>query len=91
MMKISSADLMTQTGGLYKSDLVYNFLKELDVDSTKTMMVLDFIKDYANVLELSRKSDQDYYEEKIDHLERICDESASRLREVASLLEQEEE
>ena len=29
--------------------------------------------------------------EKIDHLERICGESASRLREIASLLEPEEE
>ena len=87
MEKISSADLMTQTDGLYKSDLVYSFLKELDVDSTKTMMILDFIKDYANVLELSRKEDQDYYEEKIDRLENICDESASRLREIVGLLE----
>ena len=36
---------------------------------------------------LSKKSDRDYYEEKIDRLERTCDEAADRLREITSLLE----
>lgn len=36
---------------------------------------------------LSKKSDRDYYEEKIDRLESTCDEAADRLREITSLLE----
>lgn len=91
MMKINSAELMTQTDGIYKSDLVYSFIEDLDVDRDTAMKILDFIKDYANVFKQSQKEDQEYYEEKIDRLEAICDEASDRLREVASLLEPEEE
>lgn len=91
MMKINSAELMTQTDGIYKSDLVYSFIEDLDVDRDTAMKILDFIKDYADVFKQSQKEDQEYYEEKIDRLEAICDEASDRLREVASLLEPEEE
>ncbi|MCT3595610.1 hypothetical protein EFR91_02965 [Lactobacillus amylovorus] len=91
MEKISSADLMTQAYGMFKSNRVFDFIESLDVDSDTAWKILDFLKDYSDMFVLSKKSDRDYYEEKIDHLERICGESASRLREIASLLEPEEE
>lgn len=90
-MKISSVDLMTQAYGMFKSNRVFDFIESLDVDSDTAWKILDFLKDYSDMFVLSKKSDRDYYEEKIDHLERICGESASRLREIASLLEPEEE
>lgn len=87
MEKISSADLLTQVQGLYKSNRVYSFVKDLDVDSNTAMMILDFIKDYGEDFEQSRRSDKQYYREKINRLEGLCDAAAIRLREVASLLE----
>ena len=38
-------------------------------------------------LQLVNDSTRDYYEEKIDRLERTCDEATDRLREITSLLE----
>ena len=77
MEKISSADLMKQAYGI----------ESLDVDSNTAWKILDFLKDYSDMFVLSKKSDRDYYEEKIDRLERTCDEAADRLREITSLLE----
>lgn len=87
MEKISSADLMTQVYGMFKSNRVFDFIESLDVDSDTAWKILDFIKDYSDMFVLSKKEDREYYEEKIDQLERTCGESASRLREIASLLE----
>lgn len=89
--KINSADLMTQTQGMFKSERIFSFINDLDVDSNTALIILDFLKDYSDMFVLSKKEDREYYEEKMDHLERICDESASRLREIVSLLEPEEE
>lgn len=86
-MKIDSADLMTQVYGMFKSNRVFDFIESLDVDSDTAWKILDFLKDYSDIFVLSEKEDREYYEEKIDQLERTCDESASRLREIASLLE----
>lgn len=87
MMKSSSADLMTQSQGMFKSQRVYSFINDLDVDSNTALIILDFLKDYSDMFVLSKKEDREYYEEKIDRLEAICDEASDRLREVASLLE----
>lgn len=91
MEKISSADLMTQVQGMFKSNRVFDFIESLDVDSDTAWKILDFLKDYSDIFVLSKKEDREYYEEKIDRLEAICDEASDRLREVASLLEPEEE
>lgn len=87
MEKISSADLMTQAQGMFKSNHVFDFIESLDVDSNTAWEILDFLKDYSDMFALSKKSDRDYYEEKIDRLESTCDEAADRLREITSLLE----
>ena len=87
MKKISSADLMTQAQGMFKSNRVFDFIESLDVDSNTAWKILDFLKDYSDMFVLSKKSDRDYYEEKIDQLESTCDETADQLREIASLLE----
>lgn len=87
MKKISSADLMTQAQGMFKSNRVFDFIESLDVDSDTAWKILDFLKDYSDMFVLSKKEDREYYEEKIDRLEAICDEASDRLREVASLLE----
>lgn len=87
MEKISSADLMTQAQGMFKSNRVFGFIESLDVDSDTAWKILDFLKDYSDMFVLSKKEDREYYEEKIDRLEDICDEASDRLREVASLLE----
>lgn len=91
MEKISSADLMTQAQGMFKSNRVFDFIESLDVDSDTAWKILDFLKDYSDMFVLSKKEDREYYEEKIDRLEAICDEASDRLREVASLLEPEKE
>ena len=91
MEKINSADLMTQAYGMFKSNRVFDFIESLDVDSNTAWKILDFLKDYSDMFVLSKKEDREYYEEKIDRLEAICDEASDRLREVASLLEPEEE
>lgn len=90
-MKIDSAELMTQAQGMYKSNRVYIFIRDLDVDRDTALKILDFLKDYSDMFVSSKKEDREYYEEKIDRLEAICDEASDRLREVASLLEPEEE
>lgn len=87
MEKISSADLMTQARGMFKSNRVFDFIESLDVDSNTAWEILDFLKDYSDMFALSKKSDLDYYEKKIDRLEIRCDGVADRLREIASLLE----
>lgn len=89
-MKISSADLMTQAQGMFKSNRVFDFIESLDVDSDTAWKILDFLKDYSDMFVLSKKEDREYYEEKIDILEAICDESASRLREIAAEIEKGE-
>lgn len=91
MEKISSADLMTQVYGMFKSNSVFDFIESLDVDSNTAWEILDFFKDYSDMFALSKKSDLDYYEEKIDQLESTCDEAADQLREIASLLELRED
>lgn len=91
MEKISSADLMTQTYGMFKSNRVFDFIESLDVDSNTAWKILDFLKDYSDMFVLSKKSDRDYYEEKINQLERTCDETVDRLREITSLLEPEKD
>ena len=87
MEKISSADLMTQVYGMFKSNRVFDFIESLDVDNETAWRILDFLKDYSDMFVLSKKSDRDYYEEKIDQLESACDETVDRLREITSLLE----
>lgn len=87
MEKISSAALMTQAYGMFESNRVFDFIESLDVDSNTVWKILDFFKDYSDMFVLSKKSDRDYYEEKIDRLERTCDEATDRLREITSLLE----
>lgn len=64
MEKISSADLMTQTQGMFKSNRVFGFIESLDVDSNTAWEILDFLKDYSDMFALSKKSDLDYYEKK---------------------------
>ena len=91
MEKISSAALMTQAYGMFESNRVFDFIESLDVDSNTAWKILDLFKDYSDMFVLSKKSDRDYYEEKIDRLERTCDEASDRLREITSLLEPGEE
>ena len=89
--KISSAALMTQAYGMFESNRVFDFIESLDVDSNTAWKILDFFKDYSDMFVLSKKSDRNYYEEKIDRLESTCDEAADRLREITSLLESGED
>lgn len=86
MEKISSAALMTQAYGMFESNRVFDFIESLDVDSNTAWKILDFLKDYSDMFVLSKKSDRDYYEEKIDQLESTCNETVDRLREIISLL-----
>lgn len=69
MMKIDSADLITQARGMYKSNRVFDFIESLDVDSDTAWKILDFLKDYSDMFVLSKKEDREYYQEEIDHEE----------------------
>lgn len=87
MEKISSADLMTQAQGMFKSQSVYSFIKDLDVDSSTALIILDFLKDYSDMLVESKKSDRKYYEKIINNLEGELDDTSNQLRDIAAELE----
>lgn len=55
MMKIDSAELMTQAQGMYKSNRVYIFIRNLDVDRDTALKILDFLKDYSDMFVESKK------------------------------------
>lgn len=54
-MKIDSAELMTQAQGMYKSNRVYIFIRDLDVDRDTALKILDFLKDYSDMFVESKK------------------------------------
>ncbi len=74
-MKIGSADLMTQTQGMYKSNRVYIFIRNLDV------------KEYSDRFVESKNLDRKFYEKQINNLLGQLDNTADRLREIAAGIE----
>lgn len=86
-MKIDSAELMTQAQGMYKSNRVYIFIRDLDVDRDTALKILDFLKDYSDMFVESKKADRKYYEEQINSLLGQLDNTADRLREIAAGIE----
>lgn len=86
-MKIDSAELMTQAQGMYKSNRVYIFIRDLDVDRNTALKILDFLKDYSDMFVESKKADRKYYEEQINSLLGQLDDTADRLREIAAGIE----
>lgn len=50
MEKISSAALMTQAYGMFESNRVFDFIESLDVDSNTAWKILDFFKDYSEMM-----------------------------------------
>ena len=86
-MKIDSAELMTQAQGMYKSNRVYIFIRDLDVDRDTALKILDFLKDYSDMFVESKKADRKYYEEQINSLLGQLDDTADRLREIAAEIE----
>lgn len=87
MMKISSADLMTQTQGMYKSNRVYIFIRNLDVDRDTALAILDFLKEYSDRFVESKNLDRKFYEKQINNLLGQLDNTADRLREIAAGIE----
>ena len=87
MMKIDSAELMTQAQGMYKSNRVFDFIESLDVDSNTAWKILDFLKDYSDMFVESKKAGRKYYEEQINSLLGQLDNTADRLREIAAGIE----
>ncbi len=87
MMKISSADLMTQTQGMYKSNRVYIFIRNLDVDRDTALAILDFLKEYSDRFVESQNLDRKFYEKQINNLLGQLDNTADRLREIAAGIE----
>lgn len=87
MMKINSAELMTQAQGMYKSNRVYIFIRDLDVDRDTALEILDFLKDYSDMFVESKETDRKYYEEQINSLLGQLDDTADRLREIAAEIE----
>lgn len=85
--KIDSAELMTQAQGMYKSNRVYIFIRDLDVDRDTALKILDFLKDYSDMFVESKKADRKYYEEQINSLLGQLDDTADRLREIAAGIE----
>lgn len=85
--KIDSAELMTQAHGMYKSNRVYIFIRDLDVDRDTALKILDFLKDYSDMFVESKKTDRKYYEEQINSLLGQLDNTADRLREIAAGIE----
>ena len=53
--KIDSAELMTQAQGMYKSNRVYIFIRNLYVDRDTALKILDFLKDYSDMFVESKK------------------------------------
>lgn len=86
-MKISSADLMTQTQGMYKSNRVYIFIRNLDVDRDTALAILDFLKEYSDKFVESKNLDRKFYEKQINNLLGQLDNTADRLREIAAGIE----
>lgn len=86
-MKISSADLMTQTQGMYKSNRVYIFIRNLDVDRDTALAILDFLKEYSDRFVESKNLDRKFYEKQINNLLGQLDNTADRLREIAAGIE----
>lgn len=87
MEKISSADLMTQTQGMYKSNRVYIFIRNLDVDRDTALAILDFLKEYSDRFVESKNLDRKFYEKQINNLLGQLDNTADRLREIAAGIE----
>lgn len=87
MEKISSADLMTQAQGMFKSNRVFDFIESLDVDSDTAWKILDFLKDYSDMFVESKETDRKYYEEQINDLLGQLDDTADSLREIAAEIE----
>lgn len=87
MMKIDSAELMTQAQGMYKSNRVYIFIRDLDVDRDTALKILDFLKDYSDMFVESKKIDREFYEKQINGLLGQLDNTADRLREIAAGIE----
>lgn len=87
MEKISSADLMTQAYGMFKSNRVFDFIESLDVDSDTAWKILDFLKDYSDMFVESKETDRKYYEEQINDLLGQLDDTADSLREIAAEIE----
>lgn len=87
MMKISSADLITQTQGMYKSNRVYIFIRNLDVDRDTALAILDFLKEYSDRFVESKNLDRKFYEKQINNLLGQLDNTADRLREIAAGIE----
>lgn len=85
--KIDSAELMTQAQGMYKSNRVYIFIRDLDVDRDTALKILDFLKDYSDMFVEFKKADRKYYEEQINSLLGQLDNTADRLREIAAGIE----
>lgn len=86
-MKISSADLMTQTQGMYKSNRVYIFIRNLDVDRDTALAILDFLKEYSDRFVESKNLDRKFYEKQINNLLGQLDNTADRLREISAGIE----
>ena len=86
-MKIDSAELMTQAQGMYKSNRVYIFIRDLDVDRDTALKILDFLKDYSDMFVESKKTDREFYEKQINGLLGQLDNTADRLREIAVEIE----
>lgn len=86
-MKISSADLMKQTQGMYKSNRVYIFIRNLDVDRDTALAILDFLKEYSDRFVESKNLDRKFYEKQINNLLGQLDNTADRLREISAGIE----
>ena len=86
-MKIDSTELMTQAQGMYKSNRVYIFIRDLDVDRDTALKILDFLKDYSDMFVESKKIDREFYEKQINGLLGQLDNTADRLIEIAAGIE----
>lgn len=88
--KINSAELNIVTRNLYKGEAVYDFIETLDVDRSTALKILDFIQNYANDFEVSKKNDELYYRGQINNLEGEIDDAADQLRIIVKSLERGE-
>jgi hypothetical protein len=88
--KINSAELNIVTRSLYKGEDVYDFIETLDVDRSTALKILDFIQNYANDFEVSKKNDELYYRGQINNLEGEIDDAADQLRIIVKSLERGE-
>lgn len=78
---------MTQTQGMYKSNRVYIFIRNLDVDRDTALAILDFLKEYSDRFVESKNLDRKFYEKQINNLLGQLDNTADRLREIAAGIE----